>query len=289
MLTQSRLETYLASSSHIDLDIARHNNRSPSRSKSPLNGAETPRDLTSRIKIVELFTLHVLPRNEEWEYARSFISMSDILDDERREAFLQSLQELQDVKENDVREQQTALQQERDAQLQAELGEKNRTEAETAGSQRRASEQGASTHRRTSSEVDYGIEKSRPNGNAAAAPKLQKPDSRSGATNGAGHTQFSPPSETSRNRKIRQPSKTQSAAYLSHAKNLFRALQNLVRNMASSIGANPTLLLKLLLSVLAIIMAFSRRDIRERARRILDKGWDKVRSTVGMGVKVSYI
>ena len=33
-------------------------------------GTDTPRDLEKRIKLLELYTLHVLPRNEEWDYAR---------------------------------------------------------------------------------------------------------------------------------------------------------------------------------------------------------------------------
>jgi hypothetical protein len=49
------------------------------------------------------------------------------------------------------------------------------------------------------------------------------------------------------------------------------------------------MLLKLLLSMLAIIMALSRRDIRDRARMVVSNGLDKIRNTVGMGVKVSYI
>jgi hypothetical protein len=45
----------------------------------------------------------------------------------------------------------------------------------------------------------------------------------------------------------------------------------------------------MMLFVLAFIVAFSRREIRERARRIVGTSWNKVRGTVGMGVKVSYI
>ena len=60
------------------------------------NGAGTPRDLKSRLKILEIYTLHVLPRNEEWNYARAVINMSETLDEERKEAFLQTLQVLRD-------------------------------------------------------------------------------------------------------------------------------------------------------------------------------------------------
>ena len=65
---------------------------------------DTPKDLNSRIKILELFVLHVLPANNEWDYARSFVSNSDILDEERRDAFLQTLTELQEAKEQEAAE-----------------------------------------------------------------------------------------------------------------------------------------------------------------------------------------
>ena len=277
----------------MDLDISqRLDQGTPHRSQSHTNGAESPKELTSRLRILELFTLHVLPRNEEWEYARSFISMSDVLDDERREAFLQSLQELQNVKEHEMVDEAATRQQEEDAKLQEELGERNRAEAENAASRPRASGQNGSIHRRTSSEVDYGIEKKQPKGSAVpTAPKTKESATPSNSASGAatGASRFPAAAEASRNRNVRKSSQKGPPVYLQHVRNLFRVMQSLVRNMATAIEANPTVLLKMLLSVLAIIMALSRRDIRGRARRILGKGWDKVMNTVGMGVKVSYI
>ena len=68
-----------------------------------------------------------------------------------------------------------------------------------------------------------------------------------------------------------------------------RALQSLVQNMAGAVTSNPTVMFRMFLFVLAILMAFSRREVRERVRRIVQSSWGKVRGTVGMGVKVSYI
>jgi hypothetical protein len=293
-VTQSRLETYLASSSHIDLDITPNHNHNASYGSGPLtNGAENPKDLTAHLNILELFTLHVLPRNGEWEYARSFISMSDILDDERRDAFLQSLQELKDVRQYEMQENEATLQQQNDAQLREQLEDKNRSDAENVASPRHTAGQTGTVHRRTSSEIDYGIEQKRPNGKSIPGPKTPKAatasSSASASASPAAKTHCSPPAEGSRNRNVRRSPQKQSPAFFQQVGNLFRVLQNVVRNMATSIGANPTVLFKMLLSLLAIIMALSRRDIRDRAKRIVIDGWVRVRSTLGMGMKVSYI
>jgi len=44
-----------------------------------------------------------------------------------------------------------------------------------------------------------------------------------------------------------------------------------------------------MLFLLAFALAFGRREIRERVKRLLERAWEKLRGTVGMGVKVSYI
>lgn len=290
--TQSRLESYLASSSQIYHDLPQYFDQHTSHpSHSHTNGTETPRDLTSRLKIIELFTLHVLPRNEEWEYARSFISMSDLLDDERRDSFLQFLQELQDVKNHESQDQVATFQQETDAKYRGQLEDKNKTDAESAAAQKKASAQSGSLHKRTSSEVDYGIDKQRPNGDSVSAPKMEKSayPSHSVPTGTSGGSHLPAPAEAPRNRNIRKSSQKRPPTYVQQIQNVFGVMQNLVANMARSIGAKPAILFRMLISLLAIILALSRRDIRERVKRILGNGVDKVRGTVGMGVKVSYI
>jgi len=261
-----------------------------------MNGADTPKELSSRLKLLELFTLHVLPKNEEWDYARSFISNSDILDDERRDAFLQTLQELQDAAEVDDRAEEIDFHRERDEELQRQHKEDETRRAQKGATDTlRGPEQNGGIHRRTSSEVDYGIEKSHPNGVATsvgqngtdekpASFKPQPPPSATGS-----RTQFSPTPKTPKHRHVRQSPQAKSNDILAQARHLMRALQSLVRNMAGAITGNPTVLFRTLLFLLAILMAFSRRDLRERAKRIVGTGWDKIRGTVGMGVKVSYI
>ena len=174
-LTQARLETYLSASSHPELDISAHLSRSTSSRNSYMNGTSTPRELTSRLKILELFTLHVLPRNEEWDFAQSFIKNSDILDEERKEEFLIMLQELQGQAEADEDyEEAQELQREKDEELIEEQHEQVLQQAEAAIERSRSQENGKPTlpsHRRTSSEVDYGIEKSNPTSQSQSQPQ----------------------------------------------------------------------------------------------------------------------
>ncbi|PBP22955.1 peroxin 26 [Diplocarpon rosae] len=106
-INQARLETYLATSTMPSLNIDPSSLSSPRRpshssTKSP-SGTDTPRDLNARVKILELYTLHVLLRNNEWDYARDFISISSVLDEERREAFLQALQSLHEEQQESER------------------------------------------------------------------------------------------------------------------------------------------------------------------------------------------
>jgi hypothetical protein len=293
-LNQSRLETYLSASSHPNLDISSHLVKTSSRRLDyRTNGADTPKELSSRLKILELFTLHVLPRNEEWDYARSFINNSDILDDERREAFLQTLQELQDAMDTEDRAEELEFHRERDEELKRQQDEEERKRAHVAADDlRRPSEQNGGFHRRTSSEVDYGIEKSHPNSTSTSASadknsNTVKPRPTPGPA--SGRTQFSPPAETPKRRPVRKSPQSHSNNMFTQARQLMRALQSLVRNVTGAVTSNPTMLFRTFLFVLAILMAFSRREVRERVKRIVGSSWDKIRGTVGMGVKVSYI
>lgn len=280
-INQSRLETYLSSSpSHASLDLSAQLNESFSNGQRPhMNGTSTPKDLTSRIKIIELFTLHVLPANGEWDYSQSFISNSDILDEERREAFLQTLAELQEAKE-----QEEALTDD----ITEEFSESDEP-AHTNGVHR--------GHQRTSSEVDYGIEKDHPNGqqahsapiqtdNATSKPPLTSIPPKPEPTSRLPH--LSPPSQTPRRSTRRSKAQAQNTL-MAQARQLVAALSNLTRNLAGSITANPTALFRFLLFILAFFMAFSRKEIRDRVQLVFGKSWDKLRRTVGMGTKVSYI
>ena len=58
---------------------------------------------------------------------------------------------------------------------------------------------------------------------------------------------------------------------------------------SETVAGNPMSFARTLLFLLGLLVALSRQGVRERLRRITGAGWQKVKGTVGMGVKVSYI
>ncbi|KAL8690790.1 MAG: hypothetical protein Q9218_003839 [Villophora microphyllina] len=154
---QEYLETYLATS---DLPHGTMNNADPfatpknspknsRRDRSPpTNGAiNTPHALASRLKILELYILHVLPANSQWDYARDFIQINDTLDHERKELFLQALEALEADK----------LQESGNQALKTteDLSSQDLTHAEPRPME--DTEHHPHEHRRSDSEHNYGI------------------------------------------------------------------------------------------------------------------------------------
>ncbi|KAH9892935.1 hypothetical protein F4778DRAFT_748917 [Xylariomycetidae sp. FL2044] len=279
-LNQKRLENFLAASTTPNLDISQRleatrssrlssrSRRSPS--KSAASGADTPRDLNARVKILELYTLHVLLRNNEWDYAREFISVSSVLDEERRDAFLQALESLQEEQlESDRREKEEKQRQE--DQLRRDLEEARKFRAENEARERQRLEEERA--RREGSEVDYGIERTR------SSPESSK----------ARHS--SNGSALSRSAKSAAPQGKATAppGIGTRAVMILSNIRKIIEQMGASLKSNPMMLMRLMAFIVSILVMFGRRDVRERIQRVLGSGWSKVKSTAGMGVKVSYI
>ncbi|PYI33959.1 hypothetical protein BP00DRAFT_484995 [Aspergillus indologenus CBS 114.80] len=288
-LNQQRLETYLSSSGQPNLDITEQHLRDSSSSTTSLQrangGTDTPKDLNARVRIIELFTLHVLPRNEEWDYAQEFISLSEVLDEERKDVFLQTLEGLKEEKQQgELRA--AALQREKDAELerQAREAERRQLEEDAAAAAAAAAQSQPKGHGRSSSEVDYGIEKTYPNGSIKGRGKgsEKQVNGKTGASS-TGRTAFSP----SGSKSIKKTDKPDARAKRSQA--LTNVVRNLMQFIRKSIAGNPLSFARTVLFMLGILFALSRQDIRERIRRITGAGWQKVKGTIGMGVKVSYI
>jgi hypothetical protein len=243
----------------------------------PTNGADTPKDLTSRVRIIELFTLHVLPRNDEWEYATEFINLSEVLDEERKDLFLQTLEGLKEEKERgEMRA--AELQRSKDAELEQQREDERREAEEAAAAAARSQSTG---HKRNTSEVDYGIEKSRPQSSPKGKGSRSTDKSPNGKSTGRTTLSSSGSKNVKKNEKIQPRGRSYQA--------VTTTLRNLFRHIIQTVSGNPMSLVRTLLFVIGILMAMSRQDVRERVRRVTDSAWQKVKGTVGMGVKVSYI
>lgn len=238
-------------------------------------GTDTPKDLAARVRIIELFTLHVLPRNEEWEYAHEFVNLSEVLDEERKELFIQTLDGLKEEKEKgELRA--TELQKAREAEFDRQRDEERRKAEEEATAARTQ----ANGHKRNTSENDYGIEKGSPR--SASRSKSSKPSDKP-PSGKPSRTSLSSSSSKSNKKQVKpEPRGNQARA-------VANSLRNLFKHVIQSMSKNPLSLVRTLLFVIGILMAVSRQDVRERVRRIAGSAWQKVKGTVGMGVKVSYI
>lgn len=276
-LNQRRLETYLASSNAPSLDLpgklagspppasrVGHRYRSPAPGTS---GADTPRDLNARVKILELYTLHVLLRNNEWDYAREFISVSSVLDDERREAFLQALESLQEEQQEEERLEREERQRQED-QLRRDIEEAKRQRAEYEERERRRLEE---EHiRRPGNEVDYGV------------------DPASGANGSASSRNQQRPSRT----PVSRPNNHKpvvATTFTARAGMVMSRLRAALDGLATSLNGNPALLTRLIFFIVGLLFMLGHRGIRQRMQRILGASWGKLKATAGMGTKVSYI
>ena len=287
---QQRLETYLSTpdiaKSDIDIHLDELGNSSALLKGKPDQaiGTNTPRDLETRIQILEIFVLHVLPQNGEWEYAKECVRLSEVLDADRKEDFLQTICELQEEEPGGQDQHEEAVPQQ-DSLPKATWS----SNIERIDSNITIKPDPPNTHRRISSENDYGIEDTQ---TAPKTPPLKaippKP------ANDPVPKAVRKPSGTLQSRPSRPPPSkpprdVPHSTILKRSMAVISTIHKLLSNMTSHLSQNPAVLLRFVLFLMAIIAAFSRRDLRERLRRITGSGWEKVRNTVGMGVKVSYI
>ena len=281
-LNQKRLEAFLASSTTPSLDLS--GRLSESRSPGPRvgyrasskarSGANTPRDLNARVKILELYTLHVLLRNNEWDYAREFISVSSVLDEERREAFLQALQSLQEEQqEQDRRDDEERQRQEE--QLRQDIATARRLRAENEERERRGVEE--ERLRREGSEVDYGIEDTPSIGSSSKSHRTRN------------HSDASHPARNPTQRPSGKSGTSQPLTITARASKVMMKLRAIIDQLSASLNSNPMLLMRLLAFVVGLVFMFGNRAIRERVQRVLGTSWNKVKATAGMGTKVSYM
>ena len=286
-LNQQRLESYLATSGEYTFDISDRFETSSQISSdfhptpARASGTNTPRDLNSRLKVIELYALHVLPRNEEWDYAQEFVGMCEVLDDERRDLFLQTLQSLRDQRQEDI-DKEAEIRQSRQEELERERKiVEDRQLAETKLQEQQQQQQRDTDvkhqHKRSKSEKDYGIEDVEPHDN------FRRPNSSRG-----GGKRESQANGSKLSRRQQGPKRPPDSLY-KRSITMAQALQQLMSRTARSISDSPNALVRTLIFLIALLLALGRRESREWLARISSIGWDRIRSTIGMGMKVSYI
>jgi hypothetical protein len=227
-----------------------------------------------------LYTLHVLLRNNEWDYAREFITISSVLDEERREAFLQALQSLQDEQhEAERREKEEKRYQEEQLKRDLEDAKRRRVENEERERKREEEERLKRDKARGGSEVDYGVEDTpRPSSSRS------KSSVKGGSANGSRPKKSSIPTSSPTARSA-APAKKIPPTLITRAGNIIINIRKLAEDMAGGFKTRPLFLLQMLAFIVGMLMVFSRRDVKERIKKM----WAKVLQTAGMGVKVSYI
>lgn len=226
----------------------------------------------------------MLIRNNEWDYAREFISVSSVLDDERREAFLQALQSLQDDQQETERQEREEQHRQED-KLRRDVEEARRLRAENEEREKRRLQEERA--RREGSEIDYGVD-ARSVGASSSAKSARRNRTQTNGSTAAGRparpAAADPKGTSSNKNKAVAP-----ASFGARAAAMFANVRAMLERMRLAMQNNPMLLMRFLAFILGLVLMFSKKNMRERLMRILATSWNKVRATAGMGVKVSYI
>jgi hypothetical protein len=272
-MNQARLEGFLASSEDVGGALGYDGVSTPMSTHS-----SSPKALQARIKVLELYALHVLPEVGEWEYAREFVEGCGNLDEERKEAFLLALEGLKEEREG-LKRKEVELQEQREREVQEALRRKEQEE------KRRVEEAERERQKHEQQQRDQAAKTA---ANTASNNNNNEPRTSALSNNGS-NTNSNTPNGHSRGQPSRPARKTSSnSKQPANAATLLTRLTSMAHHLRHNIG--PSLLnARLLMFLFAFLILASRRDIRVKLRRTLADGWDKVRRTVGMGVKVSYV
>ncbi|KAG0643555.1 hypothetical protein HOY80DRAFT_1007377 [Tuber brumale] len=250
-VTQKKIEAYL------------------SASPSLLGSDDDPKAVSQRVKLMELYILHVLPRVGDWEYAREFTQMSPDLDEEQKEAFQATLNALQKDKEEAER-----YSQELEARKEAEWEKEKQAEREHQKRELSPSTSARPTPRRQS--VQGRTKRSKAGsvrGDSPTEEKMMRKQARTRSDDTAGAI------------SARSGSKnTNTTSLFSSTTALLNRLQS---QMYSAHGR--FMLLRTVIMLAMVVWMTSKRRVREKVRRLLMLAWIKTTRTVGMGMKVTYI
>ena len=231
-------------------------------------------DLNSRIKLLELYALHVLPRNNQWRYAEEFVSGNGILDADMKESFLQILDGLEkEDQERSFIAESIAI----PAKGEDQKGEGASNQQKLDG---KSSKQESDNFHSSGQNVenDYGIED-------MPTPVAADADVHNAWTKSLlGRSKSRPPHRAS---TVHNGSTSKRTTLTGHA--LLATFQRMSHMMSKSLPGHPALLIRFALFILSIVLVFSRRDVRQRIKMLVGTGWERLSRTAGMGLKVSYL
>lgn len=195
--------------------------------------------------------------------------MSEVLDEEGRKSFLEALQSLEEEKSKNL-EQLRRIEDKKSKELEA--------------LQRLEAEKSSDLAALRSLEDEKAKDKTHEEPPQSSSSKKSVP---------------SPPRRTAKAMKDLQPNilsrpigssnRPKKLGIYHGTISIISNLQNLLLNLTLSLSKSPMVLVRFVFFLVALVLAFSRHDVREGVARILASSWTKLRGTVGMGVNVSYI
>lgn len=234
--------------------------------------SSTTQELNSLVKVLELYTLHVLLRNNEWESSREVITVSSILDEERREAFLKALQTLQDeqelIQQRQKEEQRyTEEKMKRDAEEAKRLRESEQTRYEEERSRRNKRDENNELVNNFGARLRTGI--------VSPASAQSKPCMSKKASHNSAH----PPTKAS------VSSIKPSFSFIYRARLVIGNIYRLIQTSSRNHSMRPLSILEFLMLIMGLFTMLRQRNVRN----MIESSWFKIRQTAAMAGKVSYV
>ncbi|KAI9785091.1 MAG: hypothetical protein M1816_000502 [Peltula sp. TS41687] len=220
------------------------------------DGMFSPGEVTSMHVLIELYALHVLPRAHGCDRAREFLTTNGLLDEPTRATFLKALESV-DGKEKEAEAEAAEMVIEK--KIRQAIWEMKRQPVASSEGSTATSPFSAAFELGDFPDPTRNYEKGRRREIEANLVKQVPP--------------------TSQDPLYEKRRPHQSAKIIAFGKNAV-----LFTTKVKSYWAD---LLKAILFGISILLFFSRKGVRKGLRRIIAENWQKVKATVGMGMKVS--
>ena len=282
------MEIYLSAGQGVDdnvLDQPEYNETGEMKHNSErrvLSRSNTLYALEIQLQIIEVFALHVLPQNEEWDYAREVLNRNATLDEERRDLLLQALAELESVapKDDDSEPDVVVTSNEVHAGAYPSIPRRlDRTASEvtvvpiTKVDRSYQPEKVTEDEETIASSVEQGLR--------SMSPRPLETNSQNPAHSQEKGKDKRPVSLNQDNAKhigIRR----QNFA-------LYDFVAQLIANSTTRLARNPTPLLQFVLFLTVLIGAMRQPGLKAKLRQMMDRILRSIKQTLGMGFRASSI